>query len=358
MKVLSSASVETVESMAVNIEKRLKEIDSIEFTLMVRANTYESSEINETRQEYAFFQSKDPVYPRSWERWKVFYQKTPGVWELDKFVVFNGKAIYTWDRVESVSSGEEFDYWSKGLVQPAITSDSHMNGNQFPWFLFMNVVGYGKSEVDDFVRELGLEKWHIVESETVNEFVLQRIIKRPDWDDLSQYSIRAYLRLAPTLVVWRQETANDFSDETEKIDFSESQSFATFDGICYPAKGRSVSYASKAMPHDLVYEFEVESVKHLTEADKAQWVPDWPTGTIVRDMVADKNFEIRHTREQMLELQETYYTKLNVDREIKTRGRHHLIILIVNFFGVLLLFFLVYKKWIKTKIATFHHKTL
>jgi hypothetical protein len=51
-------------------------------------------------------------------------------------------------------------------------------------------------------------------------------------------------------------------------------------------------------------------------------------------MISDKNIEIRHTKEQILERQEEYYAKLQMDREIKTQGRRNWIILAVNVVGI------------------------
>ena len=109
-----------------------------------------------------------------------------------------------------------------------------------------------------------MDKWQIIESTLPSEYVLQRIVHLPHWKS-GGYNIRAYLRLEPTPVVWRTGNANDFADETEKSDFTETESFATFDGLYYPAKGRSVSYANENTSPDCIYEFEVESVKRLTE---------------------------------------------------------------------------------------------
>lgn len=351
---MSVFSAETVESLAMQVEKRLEVIDAFEFIFRVKSNTMESPEMKETRHEYAFFRSKDPNYPRPWERWKVFYEKKPGVWELDKFVVFDGKTIWTWDRVVPPypDNPEGFNMWSKGVIRATVAPDTYMGGdefhaaNEFPHCLFMGVVGYGKSDIDKFFkRDFGLDKWQIVESTSPSEYVLQRIVQLPHWQ--SGYYIRAYLRLEPVPVVWRTESSGDFLDKSRKNDFTEIESFTTFDDVYYPAKGRSVSYA-KNIPHDTIYEFEVESVKQLTEADKAKWVLDWPTGTQVSDMAFGKNLEIQHTKEQLLERQEEYYAKLLVDRNIKTQSKRNWIVLSINVIGILLIFFLLYRKY-KTK---------
>ena len=113
--------------------------------------------------------------------------------------------------------------------------------------------------------------------------------------------------------------------------------------MVYPVKGRHVSHANKNVSHDVIYEFEVESVRRLTEGDKTKWVPEWPTGTIVRDFISDKNIEIRHTNEQILERQDEYYDKLGVDREIKPQGRRNWIMLIINLVGIALILFLAFK---------------
>lgn len=351
--VMNVFASETIESMATRVAARLETIDAIEFTLRVRSNSLEAHEIKEARHEYAFFRSKDINYPRSWERWKVFYEKQPGVWDLDKFVAFNGKTVWTWDRIISPSpdNPEGFNMWSRGVIRTTVTPDVYMSGegifaaNEFPLFLFMNVVGYGKSHVDDFIRSLGLEKWQAVDSASPSEHILQRVIQAPGWDESSKYFIRAYLRLNPIPVVCRTENAIDFLDKTERFDFMNIETFKTFDGIYYPAKGSRVSYSNKNIYHDTIYEFEVESVKRLAETDKTRWVPDWPTGTIVVDMISGKNTEIRPTKEQMLERQEEYYAKLGVDRKINTHGRRNWIILIVNVIGGLLLLWLLYKKF-------------
>ena len=340
-------SAETVGGLATRVEERLESIDAVEFTFRVRSNSFGAAEIKETRQKYAFFRSKAPDYPRSWERWEIFYEKNPGEWELDEFVAFDGKTVWTWNRIDPVDPGE-FYKWSRGAIQTAITPDGYMGGNEvrasneFPFFLFMGIVGYGKSGVDDLIRNLGLDKWQVVESKPPSEFILQRVIQAPNWD--SGYFIRAHLRLEPVPVVWRTEDSKNFSDETLKNNFSEVESFGTFDGIYYPAKGRSISYA-KNVSHNTIYEFEVESVKRLTETDKTEWIPTWPTGTLVRDLAFGKDVAIPHTKEQLMERQEEYLAKLGADREIKTQGRRNLFVLIVNVAGILLIFWLLYRRY-------------
>ena len=360
--IVNTFPAETVESMAMRVTERLETIDAVEFTLRVKANTFTSPEIKETREEYAFFRSKDPDYPHSWERWKVFYEKKPGVWRLDRFVVFDGKTLWTWDRVipPHPDNPEGFNIRSRGVIMAVVTPETvmyEMHGNEFwhtnefPDFLFMGVGGYGERPGDDFLRSLGLDKWQIVESAPPSEFVLQRVVLFPDWKESDKYFIRVHIRLEPIPVVWCSELATDFFDKTEKFDFWAAESFATFDGIYYPAKGRSVSYANANIPFDEIYEFEVESVRRLTEKDKAQWVPNWPTGTIVTNMVFGKeNLEIRHTKDQMLEKQEEYYAKLGFDREIKTQSRRNWFIIIFNIIGILLILcWLLYKRFKQQK---------
>ena len=347
-------SAETIESMAAQVEKRLEAIDAVEFTFRVRSNTDMFPEMKETRQEYAFFRSKDPDYPRSWERWKVFYEKKPENWELDKFVVFNGKTIWTWDRLDHAHPGE-FYKWSPGVIRAVVDPYVYMMGdefvaaNEFRDFLFLNIVGYGKSQIDDLARSNGFDKWEIVESALPNEYVLQRFIHHPSWEN--GYYGRTYLRLEPVPVVWRTEYAADFSDKAGKFDFYTVESFATFDEIYYPVRGRTVSYANANIAHDVIYEFEVESVRHLSEADKADWVPDWPTGTLVGDLAFGKDIEIPHTKEQLQERMDEYYAKLGVDREIKTQGRRNWIVLTLSIIGILLIILWLFLRFF-TKIRS------
>ena len=123
------------------------------------------------------------------------------------------------------------------------------------------------------------------------------------------------------------------------------ESFATFEGIYYPEKGCSISYATKAISYDIIYEFEVESVRRLTEEDKANWVPDWPTGTSVRDHAFGKDTSIDHTKEQLQERMEEYYAKFRDDLKMGIQGKRNCTILIVNVVGILLIFWLFYRKY-------------
>lgn len=345
MVVLSS---ETVDSLASKVQKRIDAINDVKFTFRTRSNNYTSSDIHERKEEYSILHSNDHAYPRNWICWKVYHPKNESEWELDRFMVFDGKNLWSYDRVDPHNPGTVYK-WSRGIVQPCVDPAPQIEDqNRFPRFLFMGIVGYGTSFVDEYVKSLGPDKWRIIGNPSTEEYVLERDIKAKNWDEKDKYSIKAFLSLHIAPKVWRTES---ISPGFPKVDFDEVESFAESNDLYYPLKGRSVSYATAKRPYDMIYEFEVESVERLTDGARSGWIPEWPTGTLVLDQVQKKNITIPHTRKQMQERQDSYFASLGVDREIKSQWKRRWIILSVNLIGLLAIAYLLIRKIKKQRCA-------
>ncbi|MDR1382802.1 MAG: hypothetical protein LBJ67_02990 [Planctomycetaceae bacterium] len=342
-------SSEIIESLANKVQKQLDIINDVKFVYRVRANDSDSPNIRETREEYAVLRSDNPTYPNRWISWKVFSKDKDENWILDRFMVYNGKNMWRYDRINPDNPGTLYK-WSRGIVEPCVNPNRQTWEIVFAQFLFMNVVGYGNEVVDEYIKSLGREKWYIAANPSPDEYILEREIKAPHWKESDKYYIRAFLYLKPVPMVRRTENSSDFSKSSDKNDIDEVLEFSQLGEIYYPLKGRSVSPALSTQKHDKIYEFEIESVERLTEKDRKTWIPEWPTGTSIKDNINNKNIEIPHTKEQIDKIRDNYFAQYDGEKQMKVQTpKRILFILFFNLIGLMLIGLHFWRKYRKQK---------
>lgn len=293
---------ETADSIGEKVQQRLDKLVGLKFVFRVRCNSDEAAEIVETLQEFSTLPSNDPASTDPWFCWKVFHRKNTTEWELSTFRVYDGKNLYSFNRIDPLApenfSQSGFIKDSGGHIEPcahAVHAPT-MSECQFSWFLFMNLVGCGKTIMDESLNKHSPFPWQIVDSSVSDKFVLERLIKFPTWE--KGYSIRVHVAMTPEPMVMRSGNQHG-SYPTDLDNFSEVLEIAPFEDLFYPSKGRSFDPACDRIKHDRVYEYEVESVSRVSERERTTWVPDWPAGTCVFTF-PDGYRRIAHTRETQI----------------------------------------------------------
>ncbi len=290
---MSTLFSETADSIGVKVRQRSEKLVGLKFLYRVRSNSDESAEIVETLQEFSTLPANDPTSADPWFCWKVFRWKNATDWELDRFRVYDGQNLYSFDKVDPLApenfSRNGYLKPSEGRVEKYADPIVPMMQCRMAEFVFMELIGYGKTRIDAVVNETSPSPWKIIDSPSPDKFILERPIAGSCAN--TEYYIRVHVSMKPEPIVMRLES-DLFGD------FSEVLELASFDGILYPSKGREFKYPSAdRIEHEKSYEYEVESVSRISERERATWIPDWPPGT---QIYGNGNRFIAHTRETQL----------------------------------------------------------
>ncbi|MDC0936015.1 hypothetical protein OAS39_06990 [Pirellulales bacterium] len=224
-------------------------------------------------------QSKERQLRRTyWVRRIVGRDGQPAV---QRFVAFDGTKTRTFHLARP---SEPWELGSPVGNETAGNDWTFSADNIFEQFLFLRVNGTsGASHSDGGFSKLNLNRYKTVSAKKRNGSQI-RVLTANGMNGNSafdDFEYTAEVAAAPVSMVLRWEARNAKKDWHTSFEVFEIK---TVDSIPYPATGRYLQVSGGQTPDEL-YEFKVSSVNKLADFDKENWLPEWPTGTLVRNKV-------------------------------------------------------------------------
>ena len=304
---------ETADSIGEKVQQHLDRLVGLKFFCRVRSNDYEYSACSDrmtTLLEFSTLPSTDPEHPEPWFCWKVFRPINPTEWELDQFRAYDGKNVYSYDRINPLAP-ENFSPsgWIKdsiGRVETYPDSIARMvyalSAREDCCFSNVVFMGYRKPDIEKLVNEHKQVRpvVQIVDSPVPDEFILESYEKGETCS--YTYQSRVAMKPEPIYMRWKS-TVTSSREGSSRIDSDmEVLELASVDGVVYPSKGRfsHSNYSNykfgRVFSYARIYEYEVESVERIPEQRRETWVPEYPPGTSVFCSENQQSRSIAHTR--------------------------------------------------------------
>ena len=310
---------ETADSIGEKVQQRLDRLVGLKFFCRVRSNDYEYSDCSDrmtTLLEFSTLPSTDPEHPEPWFCWKVFRPISPIEYELDQFRAYDGKNVYSYDRINPLTpehfSRSGWIKYSPGRVETYSDPINRMIDalSAREDCCFSNVVFMGSRNPD-------FEKWvnehkqmrpvvQIVNSPMPDEFILESY-EAGETCLSHTYRSRVVMKPEPIYMRWEWIVADSRMGSSHVDKEMEVLELASFDGVVYPSKGRffdsnySHGKFGRVFQYTRMYEYEVESVERVSEQRLETWVPEYPPGTSVSCPEWDQSRNIAHTRDVQIQ---------------------------------------------------------
>ncbi len=245
--------------------------------------------IREREEEFATLPSNTKVHPLPLVSW-IVRSNEKGRVPVASFFVYDGKNYYRFLR------GKPLDVnlvpVNFGLIDAGY-NNSYLVENTFERILFMKLNG-SSMNLDSIMRSKSSTKYRYVKDidylgYDAKEFVYE--------------SVPGQIKHITTVVTKPECMVVNFKifsiPNNEVIAEYHIDEIGYSDGLYYPCRGGYTELESKRE-----YLFNVFLAKKLSNECRETWIPQWPGGTDVRDIVSNAVFTVERTPEEIINLME------------------------------------------------------
>lgn len=289
----ANAATFSATDVCEKIEKRAGQIIDLQFKYTVATNLIDSmvqgtqSEEDLTmriRQEsFSILRSNSDTHSLPWISWFVYYEKK-GRTPIASFFVYDGKNHYRFLRGDpQIPQVVPVNF---GLIDAGY-NNAFLVENYFERILFLKING-SSLNLDSIKKSTSSTEYRYVKQTTYlgKKALVYERVRVP-----GKITNVVTVLKEPCYMVVSYKTVS-IPEHTVLAELK-IEELASFENIIYPCRGSYKESQSKRG-----YTFRVTSVERLSQLARTDWLPDWPGGTDVRDVVNNNAFTVERSPEE------------------------------------------------------------
>lgn len=287
----------TSTNISQKIEERSKQLVNLRFRYSVDTNLIDAMvqgtkiekdlSLRKRDEVFSIMQSNSDTHPLPWISWIISYPKK-GRTPIGSFYIYDGTNNYRFLRGDpQIADVVPINF---GLIDAGY-NNIFMIENYFERILFLKING-SSLNMDSIKKSTSMRDYHYVR-DTDYSGKRAHLFER----------IRVPGKILNIATVITDPCVMTVSYKTVSIPdnnlLSEMkvEELGSFEGLFYPRRG---SYRETESQRS--YTFFVNSVERLTENARKDWVPNWPGGTDVRDIVNNDAYTIERSPKEAVSI--------------------------------------------------------